>query len=218
MIVAVIAGGPDVDPQIAYEVAQGADKIICADSGADIALRAGLKIDRVMGDLDSISPEAKAYIEEHKIPVEVFPVQKDMTDTELALRELSTEDEIRLICSLAGRPDHMIANILLLTKLKSEGYDITLTDGTSDVIPMAGPDSISIEGLSTEVPLNISLIPLNFDEKVSGVTTKGLFYELSDATLEAGSTYSVSNSLKEGEDSFEITIKAGKMAVIITPL
>jgi len=218
MIVAVIAGGPDVDPQIAYEVAQGADKIICADSGADIALRAGLKIDKVMGDLDSISPEAKAYIEEHKIPVEVFPVQKDMTDTELALRELSTEDEIRLICSLAGRPDHMIANILLLTKLKSEGYDITLTDGTSDVIPMAGPDSISIEGLSTEVPLNISLIPLNFDEKVSGVTTKGLFYELSDATLEAGSTYSVSNSLKEGEDSFEITIKAGKMAVIITPL
>lgn len=218
MIVAVIAGGPDIDPQIAFEVASGADKIICADSGADIALRAGLKIDKLLGDLDSISPDAKAYIEEHKIPIEVFPVQKDMTDTEIALRELSTEDEIRLICSLSGRPDHMIANILLLVKLKSEGYDITLTDGVSDVIPMAGNDHIAIEGLSTEVPLNISLIPLNFDEKVTGVTTKGLFYELTDAALEAGSTFSVSNTLKEGEDSFEITMQTGKMAVIITPL
>ena len=55
MIVAVIAGGPDIDPTVAFEVAQGADRIICADSGADIALKAGLKIDKVVGDLDSIS-------------------------------------------------------------------------------------------------------------------------------------------------------------------
>lgn len=218
MIVAVIAGGPDIDHQVASDIASGADRIICADSGADIALRAGLRIDKLLGDLDSISDEARAYIEEHKIPIEVFPVQKDMTDTELALRELSTDDEIRLICSLAGRPDHMIANIMLLVRLKSEGYDITLTDGVSDVIPMAGDDHIEIAGLDTDTPLNISLIPLNFDEEVTGVTTRGLFYELSDARLKAGSTFSVSNTLKEGEDSFEITMKTGRMAVIITPL
>lgn len=218
MIVAVIAGGPDVDPRVAFEIAQGADKIVCADSGADIALKAGLKIDKVLGDLDSISPDARTYLEEHKIPVEVYPVQKDMTDTELVLRELSKDDEIRLICSLAGRPDHMIANIMLLIKLKSEGYDITLTDGISDVIPLVGPGSISVEGLVTDGPLNISLIPVDFAGDVTGVTTTGLFYELSDATLHAGSTFSVSNTMKEGEDSFEITVESGRMAVIITPL
>lgn len=218
MIVAVIAGGPDIDPTVAFEVAQGADRIICADSGADIALKAGLKIDKVVGDLDSISPDARSYLEQHDVPTEVYPIQKDMTDTELVLRELSHDDEIRLICSLSGRPDHMIANIMLIVKLKSEGYDITLTDGVSDVIPLVGPDKISIEGLSNEVPLNISLIPVDFGSSVTGVTTAGLFYELTDATLHAGSTFSVSNTLKEGCDSFEITARSGRMAVIITPL
>ena len=141
-----------------------------------------------------------------------------MTDTELVLRELSHDDEIRLICSLSGRPDHMIANIMLIVKLRSEGYDITLTDGVSDVIPLVGPDKISIEGLSTEVPLNISLIPVDFESSVTGVTTTGLFYELTDATLHAGSTFSVSNTLKEGSGSFGITARSGRMAVIITPL
>ncbi len=218
MIVAVIAGGPDIDPTVAFEVAQGADRIICADSGADIALKAGLKIDKVVGDLDSISPDARSYLEQHDVPTEVYPVQKDMTDTELVLRELSHDDEIRLICSLSGRPDHMIANIMLIVKLRSEGYDITLTDGVSDVIPLVGPDKISIEGLSTEVTLNISLIPVDFESSVTGVTTEGLFYELTDATLHAGSTFSVSNTLKEGCDSFGIAARSGRMAVIITPL
>ena len=218
MIVTVIAGGPDIDPHVAFDVAQGSDLVICADSGADIALKAGLKIDKVVGDLDSISSDAFDYLKAHDIPVEVFPVQKDMTDTELVLRSLSHDDEIRLICSMAGRPDHMLTNILLAVKLKSEGYDITMTDGVSDVIPLSGPDRIRLEGLSSESQLNISLIPVDFTSDVEGVTSEGLFYELNDATLHAGSSLSISNSLKEGCDSFEIEIRSGRMAVIITPL
>lgn len=218
MIVTVIAGGPDINPQIVHDIASDSEMIICADSGADVAIKAGLRIDKLLGDLDSISAEAKEYISGNDIPVEVFPVQKDMTDTELALRQLDKSDEIRLIVSLAGRPDHMIVNIMLLIKLKDEGYDITLTDGVSDVIPLIGPDKISVEGLDPNTGLNISLIPVDFGEEVKGVSSEGLFYELKDADLHAGSTYSVSNSLKEGCDSFEVTVKSGKMALIITPL
>ena len=60
----------------------------------------------------------------------------------------------------------------------------------------------------------ISLIPFT---KVTGVTTSGLYYELKDASLTPGSTYSISNKLKSGEDSFEVRISDGKLGVMIVP-
>ena len=138
MTTVVITGGPDIDLETIASVCEGADRVICADSGAQNALLAGIRIDKVVGDLDSLSDEAKAVLKEKNITVDLYPVEKDMTDTEIAIREIPTDHEIRLISSLSGRQDHLMTNILLAVKLRGEGRDISVTDGITDMIPMSG--------------------------------------------------------------------------------
>ena len=110
-----------------------------------------------------------------------------------------------------------MTNILLAVKLRGEGRDISVTDGITDMIPMSGEDSIFVDGIRYPEGLTVSLVPLDFTSPVKGVTTKGLYYELNGQDLLAGSSFSISNKLKDGENSFGISIKSGNMAVIITP-
>ena len=217
MTTVVITGGPDIDLETIASVCEGADRVICADSGAEKALIAGIRIDKVVGDLDSLSDEAKTALKDRDIKTDIYPVEKDMTDTEIAISEIPKDHEIRLISSLSGRQDHLMTNIFLAVKLRSEGRDISVTDGVTDLIPMSGEDSIVLDGIMNPEGLTVSLVPLDFSTPVKGVTTNGLYYELSGQDLYAGSSYSISNKLKEGETSFGISIKSGNMAVIITP-
>lgn len=211
--VALITGGP-IDSSAAM-VVSGIDKVICADSGVDFALRNGIEIDEVFGDFDSITPEAKHYLQLHEdIIIHEFPPEKDMTDTELALRSIPKEDEITLICSLTGRIDHVITNMNLIVKLREEGYDITATDGITDVIPLSGKDYFAIPQCFDSSRLAVSLIPLS--EKVTGVTSKGLYYELNNQTISFGSSFSNSNKVKDGEESFSVEIETGRLLVVIT--
>lgn len=210
--VTLITGGPIDD--IASTLLTDMDKVICADGGVDFALRNSIRFGEVFGDFDSITPDAKEYIDTHDIVVHTFPVEKDMTDTELALRTISKENEILLICPLAGRIDHVMTNLNLIARLREEGYNITASDGVTDIIPLAGEDYISINGLVDASSLAISLIPLS--ETVTGVTTKGLYYECDNATFNFGSSYSNSNQIKNGEDGFEIEMKSGRLLVVIT--
>lgn len=94
--------------------------IICADRGYDIARKAGVVPDIIVGDFDSsgiIPPEDIRVIR-------VNPV-KDDTDTILACDTAIDEgcDEIRMYCALGGRPDHTIANIQTLEYLRTRGVN-----------------------------------------------------------------------------------------------
>lgn len=209
----VIAGGPDISVDFLSNEITAGDFILCADSGVDYAVASGIVPHKVMGDLDSISEEGKNFIDSRRIPLEIFPVEKDMTDTELALRSVSKEDDILLVCSLTGRIDHVISNVNLAGKLHAEGYNLTVTDGVSHIIPLCGNESVNIGVMDSE-NMTVSLIP--YDEEVTGVTTKGLYYELNDAPLKWGSSFSVSNKVVSGGTSFEISVKSGKLGVFVT--
>ncbi len=213
MRICVITGGPNISDASAA-IAMECDSIICADSGADFAIRHNLPIAKVMGDLDSISEEGKSILSSRQIPVELFPVEKDMTDTELALRSIALDDEIVLICSLMGRIDHVTANVNLVSKLRQEGRKITATDGVTDIIPLAGNDSILLSGLADSDKLAVSLIPMC--ENVKGVTTDGLYYRLENADLTWGSTFSNSNKMSPDSKQLGVSIKEGKLIVILT--
>lgn len=209
----IITGGPNKNPSI-KAIADTCDQIICADSGADFAFSNNIRIDKIVGDLDSASFEAKELIRKNNIPVDVFPPEKDMTDTELALRMIEDKStEIVLACSLAGRIDHVMANMNLILLLHKEGYDITATDGMTDVIPMVGKESITLRGIESPEYCAISIV-LNHGD-VKGVTTEGLYYELNNADLKYGSSLTISNKLKEGADSFSIHIEEGDALIVI---
>src|SRR5882757_8624716 len=55
----VVTGGDPPHPTVRDRLPTGAT-VIAADSGLDHAIALGLRVDRVVGDLDSVSPEALA--------------------------------------------------------------------------------------------------------------------------------------------------------------
>lgn len=208
----VITGGPIFDEAASLILPE--DKVICADSGVDYAINNNIRIDEVFGDLDSISSEGKEYLNVKNIPVNVYPVEKDATDTEIALRSTDPKAELLLICPLEGRPDHVLTNIDLIALLREEGRNIMCTDGHTDIIPLSGEDYICLNDIIDASTKTVSLIPVT--SEVNGVTTKGLYYSLNDATLNRGSSLSTSNELDKDSSSFSVEIKSGTLLVIIT--
>lgn len=216
----VITGGPNLDYKVLLNELKPEDRIICADSGAIHAKEMNIIPQELLGDLDSIDADTLLWIRSLHIPLEVYPVEKDMTDSELCLRKIGAEQPILLICSLTGRPDHVLSNLLLAGRLAREGYQLTLTDGTTWVYPVKGPGKFRLDYRRWRTKkerggLAFSLLPL-FTE-AEGVTTTGLHYALKDRTLVSGSSFSVSNSAEKNAPEIGIDFTGGVLLVMITP-
>ena len=215
MRICVIAGGPGISSDASGLIA-GCDSVICADSGADYAIANGIVPDTVYGDLDSLSPYGKKALEDNKVPIVVYPTQKNYTDTEIALDAVPEDAEILLLCTLAGRIDHVMANLGIAMRKHKEGKKITLTDGITDIIPLSGPETVTVDGLTDPGTLAVSLIPSDINGVITGVTTSGLQYPLDNADIRGGYSLTVSNCVCEGEDSISISVKKGNLFLVIT--
>ena len=91
--------------------------VIAADGGALKAELLGLRPDVVIGDLDSLSQGKLAELEATGAEVVRHPMDKDASDTELAVLEAVRRGatEIVIVAALGGlRFDHALANVLLL--------------------------------------------------------------------------------------------------------
>ena len=220
MLYLIVTGGPLPDCAAKYiKTVSGTTEervMICCDGGADFLARHGIVPDMVVGDMDSITSEGLEFITRNNIFTEQYPVEKDWTDTEIALGKADDDAEIILVCPLAGRIDHVIANLGLVLKMKSQGKDIKITDGITTCYPLCGEDSVVIDISSVGGPVAVSLIPWNFTEPVKGVTTKGLYYALNDQNIEAGSSYTFSNKPDEKTPEVSVFIRAGLMFVVTT--
>ena len=220
MLYLIVTGGPLPDCAAKYiKTVSGTTEervMICCDGGADFLARHGIVPDMVVGDMDSITSEGLEFITRNNIFTEQYPVEKDWTDTEIALGKADDDAEIILVCPLAGRIDHVIANLGLVLKMKSQGKDIKITDGITTCYPLCGEDSVVIDISSVGGPVAVSLIPWNFTEPVKGVTTKGLYYALNDQNIEAGSSYTFSNKPDGKNPEVSVFIRAGLMFVVTT--
>ncbi|HEV3486918.1 MAG TPA: thiamine diphosphokinase [Vicinamibacterales bacterium] len=192
----------------------GSPLVVAADGGALKAEQLGLRPDIVVGDGDSLPPDRASRLRGDGIEVRVHAVDKDESDTELAIREalLRGATSIVLTAALRGsRVEHSLANILLLTMPELDGVDAALVDGPSTVRVMgvSGPATLHITGARGDY---VSLLALS--ERVEGVATSGLRFPLRDETLTQGPARGLSNELLETEAS--VTTRAGRLAVIHT--
>lgn len=215
----VISGGPNLfDEEILAEILPD-DFIICADGGANHARRMGLIPDKIIGDMDSIDDETLVWAKDNLVLMEIFPPEKDYTDSELCLMDIPAGVPVLMILPLSGRFDHILSNLMLAGKLTGEGRSLTLTDGQTWVYPIKGPAIFPIDlhqwkSLEEKKELSISLLPLF--GPVENVTTRGLFYPLKNQTLIPGSSFSVSNRIAETDVEPGLSLSSGTLAVIIT--
>ncbi len=180
---------------------QTTDRIFCADGGLLHALALDRMPDAIVGDLDSIPPEMVKKMAAKKVIIHHYPPAKDQTDLELTLEWALKERpaEIMLVTALGGRLDQMLANILLLTRPAYRHITMTLADGPQwgRIIRPHQPCTVTGQPGDT-----LSLVPLT--PTVSGVTLTGVGWPLTDATLELGSTWSISNQMTGPEATVSI--------------
>lgn len=170
--------------------------IICADGGYDRALKAGIRPDILLGDLDSIKQNT---FEGETLK---YPAEKNWTDCELAI-ETALErgaSEICLSCALGGRADHEMANLLLLSR-----YDNVYIKEPSLSVYCCKDRLV----LKNKVGKTISIIPT-----VSSVLSlSGFKYPLSKFEVTVGSTRGISNIAEC--DKAEIVVHSGSVLVFV---
>jgi thiamine pyrophosphokinase len=210
MHVVIFAGGTLRPGQAFYAAIGSADMCIAADSGAATALQYGCIPHIVVGDFDSLDASLLEDLIRRGSEIRRAAVEKDETDTELAVQVAIDEGakRITLVGALGGaRFDHAMANILLLAGF--EDVPITLVNGPSICWLVRGPGSSAIDGRAGDL---VSLLPLTRD--ASGIRTKGLYYALKGETLSFGKPRGVSNVLIE--EHAEVAVEGGMLLVIYT--
>lgn len=177
--------------------------IIAADAGYENARKLDIVPNLVIGDFDSLGT-IPSDIETVK-----YPAEKDYTDTELAIR-IGIEkgySAFTVIGALGGeRFEHTVANLQLAAGISKEGCDITLTDGITFIKAITDGKAEFDAGFDGYISV------FSFDGDSSGVTLKGLKYELYDVVLPCTGTLGVSNEFK-GIPS-EISVKKGTLLII----
>ena len=204
----VIIGGDPPDARAAARADRSAF-VVAADSGLDHARLLGLDVDLVVGDLDSVSSDALAWAEDRQIPVERFPVDKDATDTELAIMA-AVERGARHVMLLSGagdRLDHLLSVVLLLGHPAYAGVTLEAWVGRAHVLRVIGPGALVVPAGPGET---LSLLPIG--GPVHGITTTGLHYPLHDETLAAATSRGVSNVVATSHPS--VTVAQGTLLVI----
>jgi len=214
VVVALIVADGDMPDRADIERLLGGPPqlVVAADGGALKAQALGHPARVVVGDADSLAPAQIEKLRASGAKVVIHPAAKDESDAELALNEVLARGATRVVIvgAFGGeRLEHTLANILLLASERLKGRDICLADGASTLRVMHDNDSLEIAGEPRDY---VSLLPLS--KHVSGVTTDGLRYALTNELLEQGPSRGLSNELNS--TSATIHIDHGRLAVIHT--
>ena len=207
-VVVVIGGGP-LSLYAIPEVTADAT-IIAADSGLDHAVAAGLRPTLLLGDLDSISAHGKMWAYAHELEIEQYPVDKDATDTELALRRAASiaASDLLVLGATGDRFDHTLGTIAALgnsTLARFETIRLLLDDVAIHVIHPGRSTSV-------DLPPNVPFSLLALHGPCHGVTVTGARWPLTDAALDATSTRGLSN---ETTGLLQVAVTDGVLTVVV---
>ncbi len=184
--------------------------VIAADSGLDHAIEAGIAPDLVVGDLDSVSAAGVAWARERRVPIEVYPTDKDLTDTQIALSAALSRQLLHVLLISGGgdRIDHSISAITALGH-PSLGQCKTVRAlwGRSRIHVLHAPGYWEFD-----LPTGTTFTLLALHGECNRVTLSGATWPLLDATIEPGSSLGVSNVALE---QLRLSVGAGVLTLIV---
>jgi thiamine pyrophosphokinase len=192
--VVVFAGG-DPPPASVLERLPKSAYVIAADSGFDHAHRLGVKVDLLVGDLDSISAAGLGLAGE----IQQHPTDKNATDLAIALDAAARKkpSQVVVVGGSGGRIDHFLANAALLTASVYSELKLTWLPGDAAIHVVR--DRLELLGSPGDV---VSLLP--YGGPARGVSTDGLRWPLTDATLAPGTSLGVSNQMIDTTATVEL--------------
>ena len=205
-IAIVCTGGGSAHPNVPVP---RHDLVIAADSGLHVARALDLRVDLLVGDLDSVDPEAIG-----ETPVELHRVDKDATDLELAIDAAVARGAQHIVIIGGsgndvgggdGRLDHLLGELLLLAAPRAQTIEAWLGPAWFGVVH--GPGTIAIGGRQGET---VTLVPMH--GPAAAISTSGLRFPLDHEALSAGTTRGLSNERLAGPAS--ATVGFGTVMVV----
>ena len=193
---------------------------IVADRGLEAAIKLKLHPDIVLGDYDSVDASLiQAVKQRGNITCLEFPPEKDYTDSHLAVDTAISygASDICILGATGTRIDHVLANIGLLKMCLENGIRGEIVD-PNNRIRMINKKLIIRK--NEQFGKYVSLIP--YSDYVTGITLKGFYYPLTEATFsknvyhkvqnDMGPSRGISNEISEAVA--EIYVKDGNLLVI----
>ena len=186
------------DNKFLAETAKNYSFILAADGGANKCLKAGIKPDIVVGDLDSITPKNKALLKDR---LKQF-TRQDNSDFEKALDYLKTlkPKQVDIVLSYGGRLDFGLSNFLTASNYLKY-FDICFLFPKAVVYLLSKGAKIKAKNGA-----RISLIAL---EEIKNISTQNLVYPLKNENL--GPCQRGLSNIALG--NFGINFKRGKLLV-----
>ena len=200
----IVIGSMPVDIEL-KDMVRDIDTIWCADGGYIQAKKQNIKPHIIVGDFDS---SEKPDINDTEIIK--LPVIKDDTDTYYIARQIIKQGFTDAVfCGVTGgRTDHTFANIQMLKFLAKNNVNAVMVDKSSTY-------RVIIDGEITLQPCENSYLSVfSLDEKCTGVSESGGFYEISDAELTNDFPIGVSNEFIG--KPVTVSVKKGSLLVITT--
>ena len=198
----MVSGGLVPDAALVGALPAGAF-VIAADSGLDHAAALGLRVDVLVGDLDSASAAAIRAAEAGGVHIERHAADKEATDLELALDHALALGATRVTVVSGGggeRLDHHLAELVLLAASRFAPLRLDARIGAARAVPVHAREGVSLTGAPGAV---LTLIALG--GPAEGITTDGLRWPLRAETLAPGSTRGVSNEIVAGAVRVDLT-------------
>ncbi len=193
------------------------DFVIACDAGFMYAQQLGILPDLIVGDFDSAAEADPAVLRGIREIAEHDPdrivkldVRKDDTDTIKAVKIGLSKgyQKFYLYGALGGRRfDHSFANIQTLTFIKHNGGRGYIFD-QDRMIMIAENETIRFNRGNTGY-----LSVFSLSEKSTGVTLKGLMYNLDNGELTSDFPLGVSNEFIIDEEA-EVTVTDGTLLII----
>lgn len=200
----LLGGELTATPRVAAQVAD--TRVIAADSGIRHAAALGLVPELWVGDFDSAPDEAFASVER-----KTFPAAKNQTDGELAVAQAIEREATSLVLAGAfGGPrfDHSFFHAALAVRLMEEGFDVVLTSGNQEGIPLSCGKPQAFDFAADTV---FSVLGLS---QIEGLTVTGARWPLENVDVPFGSSWTLSNEVR---DALGITLRKGRALLLAHP-
>ncbi len=202
----IIANGLACSSSLLKKIVYASEFVLVLDGAIQRVLEHGVVPNMVLGDFDSIDNLYEIKKTYPYLPIMSAPDQ-DKTDLEKGIEFLikKKHKKIVVLWATGRRTDHFLNNLSTLVKYK-KSVVVEMIDDYSRIsnLPLEYKKKYIANTL-------LSLLPMG---TVKGVTTIGLQYNLTNATLALGKKTSSSNASENKNGFVRITHQSGNLLLI----
>ncbi|MCA1818836.1 MAG: thiamine diphosphokinase [Thermoplasmatota archaeon] len=185
------------------------DAVVCADGAAQALLKTDHPPNLIIGDLDSLKPDAYKWADALDVPIERHAEAKDQIDGELALEKAlgMGAKSILILGGHGGRSAMFLANLKILRRVHDLGLDGSMVGRGESVRYVSAGGELTLTGRQGAT---LNLLPIDGDAVVD---LSGTQWDGKDVRLEARSARGLSNKILT--DGARIQVRSGTILAIV---